>query len=138
MRAIAQFTIINLCDVITSDIAPENPYIGMLWVNTATVPPETMVWDGLGWVVQNNLEELRVTVSTHTSRFGEFQTSIDGLNSYVSNLTKTVETVSGEVSGEKETVLEMQEQISELAHTVDGDSWRNGLQSSCGSGNGCV
>ena len=78
MRAIAQFTIINLCDVITSDIAPENPYIGMLWVNTATVPPETMVWDGLGWVVQNNLEELRVTVSTHTSRFGEFQTSIDG------------------------------------------------------------
>ena len=46
MRAIAQFTIVNLCDVITSDEAPENPYIGMLWVNTATVPPETMVWDG--------------------------------------------------------------------------------------------
>ena len=79
MRAIAQFTIINFCDVISSDVAPENPYIGMLWVNTATVPPETMVWDGLGWVVQNNLEELRTTVSTHTTRFGEFQTSIDGL-----------------------------------------------------------
>ena len=120
MRAIAQFTIINLCDVYTSDVAPENPYVGMLWVNTATVPPETMVWDGVGWVVQNNLEEIRTTVSTHTTRFGEFQTSIDGLNSYVSNLTKTVETVSGEVSGEKETVLEMQEQISELEHTVEG------------------
>ena len=120
MRAIAQFTIINLCDVFTSDTAPENHYVGMLWVNTATVPPETMVWDGLGWAVQNNLEELRTTVSTHTTRFGEFQTSIDGLNSYVSNLTKTVETVSGEVSGEKETVLEMQEQISELEHTVEG------------------
>ena len=74
MRAIAQFTIINLCDVISSDVAPENPYIGMLWVNTATVPPETMVWDGLGWVVQNNLEDLRTIVSPHTTRFGEFQT----------------------------------------------------------------
>lgn len=120
MRAVAQFTIINLCDVITSETAPENPYVGMLWVNTTTVPPETMVWDGLGWVVQNNIEELRTTVSTHTSRFGEFQTSVDGLTSYVSSLTKTVETVSGELSGEKETVLDMQEQISELEHTVDG------------------
>jgi len=120
MRAVAQFTIINLCDVITSETAPENPYVGMLWVNTTTVPPETMVWDGLGWVVQNNIEELRTTVSTHTSRFGEFQTSVDGLTSYVSNLTKTVETVSGDLSGEKETVLEMQEQISELEHTVSG------------------
>ena len=120
MRAVAQFTIINICDVVTSDTAPENPYVGMLWVNIATVPPETMVWDGLGWVVQNNLEELRTTVSTHTTRFGEFQTSVDGLNSYVSSLTETVETVSGELSGEKEIVLEMQEQISELEHTVDG------------------
>ena len=45
MRAIAQFTIINLCDVFTSDTAPENPYVGMLWVNTATVPPN----NGVGW-----------------------------------------------------------------------------------------
>lgn len=120
MRAIAQFTIVNICDVITSDTAPDNPYLGMLWVNTATVPPETMVWDGIGWVVENDLETLRTTVSTHTTRFGEFQTSIDGMNSYVSSLTETIETVSGELSGEKETVLDMQEQISELEHTVEG------------------
>lgn len=120
MRAVAQFTIVNICDVVTADTVPENPYVGMLWVNTTTVPPETMVWDGLGWVVQNNVEELRTTVSTHTSRFGEVQTSVDGLTSYVSSLTKTVETVSGDLSGEKETVLEMQEQLSELEHTVDG------------------
>ena len=43
MRAVAQFTITNICDVVTSDTAPENPYVGQLWVNTATVPPETMV-----------------------------------------------------------------------------------------------
>ena len=95
MRAVAQITITNICDVVTSETPPENPYYGQLWVNTATVPPETMVWDGQGWVVQNNLEDLRETVSTHTTRFGEFQSSVDGLNSYVSTLTETVETLDG-------------------------------------------
>lgn len=120
MRAVAQFTITNICDVVTSETPPENPYYGQLWVNTATVPPETMVWDGQGWVVQNNLEDLRETVSTHTTRFGEFQSSVDGLNSYVSTMTETVEKLEGSVSGEQEKVLEMQAQISELEHTVDG------------------
>lgn len=120
MRAVAQFTIASICDVVTSDTAPENPYVGQLWVNTATVPPETMVWDGLGWVVQNNLENLRETVSTHTTRFGEFQNSVDGLNSYVSSLTETVQTLEGDFSGEQTKVLEMQSQVSELQHSVAG------------------
>lgn len=120
MRAIGQITIINLNDVIASDTPPENPYFGQLWVNTAVVPPETMVWDGQGWVVQNNLEELRTTVSTHTTRFGEFQSSVDGLNSYVSSVTETVERLEGSISGEQEKVLEMQAKISELQHTVEG------------------
>ena len=120
MRAVAQITITNICDVVTTDTAPENPYVGMLWVNTATTPPETMVWDGSSWVVQNNLEELRRTVSTHTTRFGEFQSSVDGLNSYVSNLTKTVETIETDLGEEQSKVLEMQEQVSELEHTVSG------------------
>lgn len=107
MRAIGQITIINLNDVIASDTPPENPYFGQLWVNTAVVPPETMVWDGQGWVVQNNLEELRTTVSTHTTRFGEFQSSVDGLNSYVSSVTETVERLEGSISGEQEKVLEL-------------------------------
>lgn len=120
MRTIAQITITNICDVVTSDTPPENPYYGQLWVNTAIVPPETMVWDGQGWAVQNDLEDLRETVSTHTTRFGEFQSSVDGLNSYVSAMTETVERLDGSVSGEQEKVLEMQEQVSELQHTVDG------------------
>ena len=120
MRAVAQFTITNICDVVTSDTAPENPYVGMLWVNTATTPPETMVWDGTEWVVQNNIEELRRTVSTHTTRFGEFQSSIDGMNSYVSNMTKTVETIETDLGEEQSKVLEIQEQVSELEHTVSG------------------
>ena len=31
MIASAQFTIISLCDVVTSDTPPENPYEGQLW-----------------------------------------------------------------------------------------------------------
>jgi len=94
--------------------------VGQLWVNTGVVPPETMVWDGLSWVVENNLEVLRETVTTHTTRFGEFQSSIDGMNSYVSSMTETVQTLEGEQSGTQETVLEMQAQISELEHSVEG------------------
>lgn len=120
MRAVAQITITNINDVVTSDTPPENPYYGQLWVNTAAVPPETMVWDGQGWVLQNDLEDLRKTVSTHTTRFAEFQSSVDGLNSYVGTLTETVEMLEGDLTGEQAKVLEMQEQVSELKHTVDG------------------
>ena len=120
MRAVAQFTITNLCDVVTSDTAPENPYVGQLWVNTGVAPPETMVWDGQGWIVQNNLEDLRETVSTHTTRFGEFQNSIDGMNSYVGTLTETVETIEDSLGNEQTKVLEMQAKVSELEHSVEG------------------
>ena len=41
MIASAQFTIISLCDVVTSDTPPENPYEGQLWVDTSVTPPET-------------------------------------------------------------------------------------------------
>lgn len=120
MIASAQFTIIRLCDVVTSDTPPENPYEGQLWVNTGVAPPETMVWDGQSWVVQNDLETLRKTVSTHTIRFGEVQSGVDGLNSYVSTMTETVEKLEGSVSGEQQKVLEMQQQVSELQHSVEG------------------
>ena len=120
MTAVAQYTIINLNDVVASDTPPENPYVGMLWVNTAVIPPETMVWDGLGWAVQNDLETLRETVSTHTTRFGEFQNSVDGLNSYVGTLTETVETLEDNLGNEQSKVLEMQSKVSELEHSVDG------------------
>ena len=39
MTAVTQYTISNSYDVVTSDTPPENPYVGMLWVNTATTPP---------------------------------------------------------------------------------------------------
>lgn len=120
MRAVAQFTITSLCDVTTSDTAPENPYMGQLWVNTNVTPPETMIWNGSAWVVQNNLENLRTTVSTLTTKSAEFQQSVDGLNSYVSNLTQTVETVSGDLTEEQQKVLAAEGRISELEHTVDG------------------
>ena len=45
MIASAQFTIISLCDVVTSDTPPENPYEGQLWVDTSMTQPETKIWD---------------------------------------------------------------------------------------------
>ena len=120
MRAVAQFTITSLCDVTTSDTAPENPYMGQLWVNTNVTPPETMIWDGSAWVVQNNLENLRTTVSTLSTKSAEFQQSVDGLNSYVSNLTETVETISGDLTEEQQRVLSAEQQISQLQQSVSG------------------
>ena len=63
MIASAQFTIISLCDVVTSDTPPENPYEGQLWVDTSVTPPETKIWDGNEWVVQNDIETIRTTIS---------------------------------------------------------------------------
>ena len=84
MIASAQFTIISLCDVVTSDTPPENPYEGQLWVDTSVTPPETKIWDGNEWVVQNDIETIRTTISILTEKDAQFQQTIDGLNSYAS------------------------------------------------------
>lgn len=39
MRAIAQYTIHSLNDIITATTAPSNPYKGQLWVDTSKSPP---------------------------------------------------------------------------------------------------
>lgn len=80
MIASAQFTIISLCDVVTSDAPPENPYEGQLWVDTSVTPPETKIWDGNEWVVQNDIETIRTTISILTEKDAQFQQTIDGLN----------------------------------------------------------
>ena len=46
MRAIGQFTITNICDVVASETAPENPYVGQLWVDTSVSPPESAGREG--------------------------------------------------------------------------------------------
>lgn len=120
MRAIAQFTIINLCDVTTSETPPANPYTGQLWVNTSVDPPETMVWDGVAWVPQNNLDDLRETVRITTTRVADLQKTADGLNSYVASLTETVEVINDGLSEEQERLVSAESQISDLKHTVDG------------------
>ena len=120
MRAIAQFTITNICDVVTSDTPPADPYFGQLWVDTSSVPPMTKVWDGSDWVPENDLETLRRTVSTNTQRLSDFQTTADGLNSYVSSLTETVETLSDSHGEVEERVLESEKKLSQLQQSVDG------------------
>lgn len=120
MIASAQFTIISICDVVTSDTPPDNPYEGQLWVDTTVTPPETKVWNGSAWVLQNGMETIRTEISTLKTKDAEFQQSVDGLNSYVSNLTETVETVSGEQGTISERVLNAENRISQLQHTIDG------------------
>ena len=113
MIASAQFTIISLCDVVTSDTAPENPYDGQLWVDTSVSPPETKIWNGNAWVVQNDIETIRTTISILTEKNAQFQQTIDGLNSYVANLTETVETVSNDQGVLEERVLSSESRISQ-------------------------
>ena len=120
MIASAQFTIISLCDVVTSDAPPENPYEGQLWVDTSVTPPETKIWDGNEWVVQNDIETIRTTISILTEKDAQFQQTIDGLNSYVATLTETVETVSNDQGVLEERVLNSESRVSELEHTVNG------------------
>ena len=120
MKAIGQFTITNICDVVASETAPENPYVGQLWVDTSASPPETKIWNGAEWVVQNDIETLRTTISILTTKSAELQSTIDGLNSYVGTMTETIETVSDNLGNEHQTVLEMQAQMSQLQQTIDG------------------
>lgn len=120
MRAVAQYTITSLCDVVTSEAPPADPYFGQLWVDTSQSPPQTMVWDGIAWKPENDLETLRETVEVNNTRISDFETTADGLNSYVSSLTETVETISNDQGVVEERVLEAESQISELQQTVDG------------------
>ena len=76
MIASAQFTIISLCDVVTSDTPPENPYEGQLWVDTSVTPPETKIWDGNEWVVQNDIETIRTTISILTEKDAQWSSLV--------------------------------------------------------------
>lgn len=100
MRAIGQITITNICDVVVSETPPENPYVGQLWVDTSVSPPETKIWNGAEWVVQNDVETLRVVISQLTTRTAELQSTIDGLNSYVGTMTQTIETITDSLGNE--------------------------------------
>ena len=119
MIASAQFTIISLCDVVTSDTPPENSRGGSSG-DTSVTPPETKIWDGNEWLVQNDIETIRTTISILTEKDAQFQQTIDGLNSYVATLTETVETVSNDQGVLEERVLNSERRVSELEHTVDG------------------
>ncbi len=93
-----------------------------LWVDTSVTPPETKIWDGNEWVVQNDIETIRTTISILTEKDAQFQQTIDGLSSHVATLTETMETVSNDQGVLEERVLNSESRVSELEHTVDGQS----------------
>lgn len=98
MRAIAQFTIHSLNDVVTSATAPTNPYLGQLWMNTSYSPPRTYVWNGSAWKEQNGTDSMRDDISTLTTRASELKTSLDGLTSTVSVITQEVDNNTGKIT----------------------------------------
>ena len=98
MRAIAQFTIHSLNDVVTSATAPTNPYLGQFWVNTSYSPPRTYVWNGSAWKEQNGTDSMRDDISTLTTRASELKTSLDGLTSTVSVITQEVDNNTGKIT----------------------------------------
>ena len=98
MRAIAQFTIHSLNDVVSSATAPTNPYLGQLWVNTSYSPPRTYVWNGSAWKEQNGTDSMRDDISTLTTRASELKTSLDGLTSTVSVITQEVDNNTGKIT----------------------------------------
>jgi len=115
-----RYAIMDYHDAAATDTAPENPHVGMLWVNTSVVPPETMVWDGVSWVLENNVGDLRESVESNTTKYGELQSSVDGLNSYVGSLTTSVETLGNQYLGEQERFESIEAKMTSLEQSVDG------------------
>lgn len=124
MRAQAQFTVHTLNDVVTSKTAPENPYVGQLWVKTSVSPPTTMVWNGSAWKEANGTEEIRTSISTLTTKEATLERNLNGLTSRVSLVETTVETVESDTAEAKQTILDLQSTVSEVSQTASDLSVR--------------
>ncbi len=124
MRAQAQFTVHTLNDVVTSKTAPENPYVGQLWVKTSVSPPTTMVWNGSAWKEANGTEEIRTSISTLTIKEATLERNLNGLTSRVSLVETTVETVESDTAEAKQNILDLQSTVSEVSQTASDLSVR--------------
>ena len=124
MRAQAQFTVHTLNDVVTSKTAPENPYVGQLWVKTSVSPPTTMVWNGSAWKEANGTEEIRTSISTLTTKEATLERNLNGLTSRVSLVETTVETVESDAAEAKQNILDLQSTVSEVSQTASDLSVR--------------
>ena len=124
MRAQAQFTVHTLNDVVTSKTAPENPYVGQLWVKTSVSPPTTMVWNGSVWKETNGTEEIRTSISTLTTKEATLERNLNGLTSRVSLVETTVETVESDAAEAKQNILDLQSTVSEVSQTASDLSVR--------------
>lgn len=124
MRAQAQFTVHTLNDVVTSKTAPENPYVGQLWVKTSVSPPTTMVWNGSAWKEANGTEEIRTSISTLTTKEATLERNLNGLTSRVSLVETTVETVESDTAEAKQNILNLQSTVSEVSQTASDLSVR--------------
>lgn len=129
MRAIAQFTIHSLNDVVTSAVAPANPYLGQLWVDTSKSPPITKVWNGSLWKEQNGTDALKTSVKTLTTRASNLETNLNGLTSTVSVLTtqvdangETISTLSSNITTLQQTTSSISAEVSKKVDETYGSS----------------
>lgn len=118
MRSQNQYTIYSLNDVVTSATAPSNPYKGQLWVNTAKIPPVTMVYTGVAWKEQNGTDTIKTNISTLTTQQANLETNLNGLTSSVSTIKRKVETVEDDLGAAETNILSMQTEISTLKQTA--------------------
>lgn len=105
MRAIAQYSIHSLNDVVTGTSSPSSPYKGQLWVNTSYSPPRIYTYNGSSWVETNGVATIRSNVSTLTTNYNNLSTNLNGLTSEVGVVSKlvdeqgeTIATLSSDVS----------------------------------------
>ncbi|MDD4291080.1 MAG: hypothetical protein PHX51_02420 [Clostridia bacterium] len=118
MRAISQFTIYSLNDVITSATAPVNPYLGQLWVDTSCSPPKTKVWNGSVWKEQNGTDVLSSDIQTLTTKEATLETNLNGLTSSVSLLTQEVDNNTSDITIISEDVSTLQQTATTLTAEV--------------------
>lgn len=119
MRAIAQFTIHSLNDVVTSTTAPTDPYLGQLWVDTGYSPPRTFVWNGTAWKEQNGTDTIRNDVSVLTTKASELQSDLNGLTSTVSEITQEIDNSTGEIQTLSSKVTTLQQTASSIEARVE-------------------
>jgi len=122
MRALSQFTIHSLNDVVTSGTAPTNPYLGQLWVDTSVSPPKTRVWNGSLWKEQNGTDDLASGITTITTQQQSFETSLDGLTSSVSTLAESVEINTLAISTLTQTATDISAEVSKKVDETYGTS----------------
>lgn len=85
---IGEITIVDMNDFEASDVAPENPKRGTVWLDMSVTPPVFRVWDGEKWVTENDWQDA----------IKDYEDSINEAIAKAEQAIAEVELLQGEVS----------------------------------------